>query len=395
METPKEETKGDVPPVDDTLPVDFTPPVDDGVGSGAGGGAGAGTRADTTSDEIKVVTYNVLSPQCCDNIIFDRCKAEDLDGKTRWKRTAKLLTQWMKEKRIICLQELDDNWAASFAVHFDSSGYHLLSAQYSGGKLGVGIAYPRDTYKLTGHSIFNVGMAYYKICIDGLPLSVLCRRSVSDNFSTIEINSIVKQLNNGSYRDNRCISVKLQLISNPDKEFWVSTYHMPCKYDQPTLMHAHIVSFMSHLNKLSGELPLILAGDFNVVPDSDSYKIMTERIVPDKLKKLFKYSSGRSYPFRLATDAEYNPEVRLVMFSSAWADLNGKEPAFTNIKITRQNTFVDTLDYILYKGLTVSECCFDSRTIDYTGTMEGLVPYPTDRCPSDHVPMLSTFVYTT
>ena len=343
--------------------------------------------------EINVVTYNILTPQYCNEDIFNKCKPENLDGKVRWKRIASLFTQWMREGRIIAIQELCDMWAPSMTVHFEKHGYHLLSCQYSGGKFGVGIAYPRDTYELVDYNIFNPGLQMSKFMLDGFNLNDITRRSSTPNFSTMDINSIVKEFYEGSFRDNRCISAKLRMISNPDVEFWVSTYHMPCKFNKPTIMYTHLATVSSHLNYICRNTPIIFMGDLNIVPNSESYNLILSKKIPAKMEKIFKYATSMPYPFQ-SSSPEYDPRSRLIDWTSAWRDLHGSEPTHSNVCITRDKIFIETLDYTLYRGVIPSECYFDSRTTSYPA-VEVEIPHPSDICPSDHLPMLATFIYPT
>lgn len=345
----------------------------------------------TKDATIDTVTYNVLSPQLCDINLFNMCNKNDINEKTRRKITAKIITQWMKEGKIIALQELCDWWEPFFNVHFINNNYHLLSRQYSHGKLGVGIAYPKDTYELLIYNVFTPGVSYNRMLIDGLSMNKITKKVSTDNFSTVDINSIVTHLDEGSRLDNKCISIKLRRRDDPSKEFWVSTYHMPCKYDKLVIMHSHIVSIMCHLNHLCEKLPIIFMGDLNIVPKSTSYNLLLSRVVPEDILKLFKYSENRMYPFK-STDGVFNITDKLIEFASAWRDVNGIEPKYTNVCITKEKKFIDTLDYVLYRGLIPVKCKFDSRTTDYPEECYQ-IPHPTSRCASDHLPIIGTFVY--
>jgi mRNA deadenylase 3'-5' endonuclease subunit Ccr4 len=318
--------------------------------------------------------------------MFNMCNKDDINEKTRRKRTAKLITQWMKEGKIIALQELCDWWEPFFNVHFNNNNYHLISKQYSHGKLGIGIAYPRDIYELLIINVFTPGDSYNRMLIDGLPMNKIIKTSRTDNFTTA-----ITHLYEGSRLDNKCISIKLRIRDNPTKEFWVSTYHMPCKYDKLVIMHSHIVSIMCHLNHLCEKLPIIFMGDLNIVPKSTSYDLLLNHIVSEDILKLFKYSGNRMHPFKSA-DETFNIADKLIKFASAWKDVNGIEPNYTNVCITKEKKFIDTLDYVLYRGLIPIQCKFDNRITDYPEACNQ-IPHPTSRCASDHLPIIGKFVY--
>jgi mRNA deadenylase 3'-5' endonuclease subunit Ccr4 len=297
----------------------------------------------------------------------------------------------MKEGRIIALQELCDWWEPSLNVHFINNNYHLISRQYSNGKLGVGIAYPKDIYELVQYNVFNTGLSYHRILIDGLSMQKITKQEKTTHFNKQEIDSTVSHLNEGTFIESKCISIKLRHRNNPTREFWVSTYHMPCKYDKLIIMYSHLVSVMSHLKSLTENLPIIFMGDLNIVPDSESYDILVKRIIPKDLLKLFKYSGNRSYPFK-SSDSDFDPTDRLITFSSAYKDINSSEPDYTNVCITSKKKFIETLDYIFYSGVVPVKCNIDSRVTDHREACDQ-IPHPTSICASDHFPIIGTFVY--
>jgi mRNA deadenylase 3'-5' endonuclease subunit Ccr4 len=284
-------------------------------------------------------------------------------------------------------------WGPSLNVHLNKLGYHLLDAQHTSGKMGVGIAYPRHLYELMEYNVFNPGRSIGEFIIDGYRPNQVYKRASTDNFTNKEM-QFVKEFTEGAYRDNRCISIRLKMIHNPSVEFWVSTYHMPCKYDKPTYMHGHLMSFSSHLRSLSKDLPIIFMGDLNITPKDEAYLLLTEKHVPEKLGKILKYSR-RPYPFRtLSGDEEYKASDHMSHFKSAHYEVNGNEPKYTNVCIvTERDDFVDTLDYVLYTGNTMmpTECYVDNTLGAYP--VESEEPHPTKLCPSDHIPLHSSFVY--
>lgn len=58
--------------------------------------------------------------------------------------------------------------------------------------------------------------------------------------------------------------------------FCVGTYHMPCLFRVPPVMTIHTSMLVRHVSRLSEADPFVIAGDFNFVPGSDCYKIVTE-----------------------------------------------------------------------------------------------------------------------
>ena len=59
------------------------------------------------------------------------------------------------------------------------------------------------------------------------------------------------------------------------KKFYVSTYHMPCRFLQQKLMETHGLFCMKILNEIVNTDPIIFSGDFNSKYGEDVYKILT------------------------------------------------------------------------------------------------------------------------
>lgn len=66
------------------------------------------------------------------------------------------------------------------------------------------------------------------------------------------------------------------LAAHNGESFCVGTYHMPCMFRIPPVMTIHTSMIVKHISRLAGTDPFVLAGDFNFVPDSACYKIVTE-----------------------------------------------------------------------------------------------------------------------
>ena len=316
--------------------------------------------------EINLVTFNILSPSICTKNIFNRSNIEDIDGKTRWKKIAKLFKLWVNEKRIIAIQELCERWSPSFQVYLDKLGYHLLNTTY--GELGVGIAYPKDMYELVNFNIFIPGEAIAQF------------RSEAQYIKNIIIESSICL--------NKCISIKLRSKLDSDVSFWVSTYHMPCKYEKPIIMNLHITTIINHLEFISKDdnTPIIFMGDMNFISMSEPYNILTLKKIPEYLKNILN-DSTKKYPFK---------GRELPYFKSLHRDANGYEAEFTNVWLTNEKEFIELIDYIFYVGpkLVSKSCNIDNRTMTESFDKNGtLLPFPTISCPSDHIPLIGTLIY--
>ena len=137
--------------------------------------------------------------------------------------------------------------------------------------------------------------------------------------------------------------------------FSISNYHMPCAFFAPAVMNIHTEMVSKRVQDLAAEswktirsdecstepqegiktIPYILAGDFNILPDSAQYKILTSGQLD---------SSDPTYP---PTKHGKEWKIESLPMDSAYA-LGGSEPEFTNYAHTRDepDPFIGTLDYI-------------------------------------------------
>eukprot|EP00439_Symbiodinium_sp_Y106_P060456 s2496_g8.t3 len=67
-----------------------------------------------------------------------------------------------------------------------------------------------------------------------------------------------------------------------DKDFVVSTYHMPCFFRDMKVMVIHASLAAQCALEFAGDLPLILAGDFNFRPGSSPYVLLTNGSLPEE-----------------------------------------------------------------------------------------------------------------
>jgi 2',5'-phosphodiesterase len=142
--------------------------------------------------------------------------------------------------------------------------------------------------------------------------------------------------NIAEYRSNALVTMKLQDIQS-EKCFAVGNYHMPCCFYAPQVMTLHVDLAARHIQKLAAQssMPYILAGDFNITPDSSQYRLMTTG-------QMDKGDPEWPSPRHGTT---WEPTAKPM--ASAYRLAEGKEPNFTNYaRVGEQEPFIDTLDYI-------------------------------------------------
>ncbi len=185
-------------------------------------------------------------------------------------------------------------------------------------------------------------------------------------------------------RQNTAIFARLR-DRDTNKSFCVTTYHMPCMFRLPKVMVMHTAMLADRARAFAGGDPYVIAGDFNFKPIDECYAFMTEGKLPED-------PNGDFAPKDLSNAIEDGGDKGDVPWNqsfdalkSAYADVRGCEPEYTNLAHTRgsKEPFAETLDYI-----------FLSRDIDAINVktlpcdvkdVERPVSYPTASEPSDHV----------
>ncbi|KAL7481277.1 hypothetical protein ACHAW6_006955 [Cyclotella cf. meneghiniana] len=143
--------------------------------------------------------------------------------------------------------------------------------------------------------------------------------------------------------------------SNSSGVFSISNYHMPCAFYCPPVMNIHVDMAARRAQQLARKawadihgdeamdcqegatVPHILAGDFNILPESSHYKLITTGTLGE---------SDVTYP-PMKHGMKWNPTCRSM--GSAYAmHSGGTEPSFTNYAHLKEEEepFIGTLDYI-------------------------------------------------
>jgi mRNA deadenylase 3'-5' endonuclease subunit Ccr4 len=144
-------------------------------------------------------------------------------------------------------------------------------------------------------------------------------------------------------------------------------------------MTIHSALAMQTMQEFAQFKPYVVAGDFNIKPDSGVYEL---------------YSTGKlgkdhpEYPPERAYDSwkvDLKEHVK-----SAYKEHHGSEPQFTNHSFLNGNAFTGTLDYIFYspQGVKV-ESTEILPTMEDLGNPKAL---PTSTEPSDHLLLAAEFV---
>jgi len=372
------------------------------------------------SQSVRVVSYNVLSSHLGSPSYFTACQPCHLEASNRlpkiFSKLEKELASSSKTPVVFCLQEISQDWAGDFHKFFVNRGYHMVTGLYGkkfNGYMGVALAYPTNVYETVDVDICRLSDKR----VEGWPRAPLeedsgllqkankLRKSVSANISHYLIGPAKKLLRGSAdkkvidhwkmsqNRFNILLSVGLRERCDPasdsqsdeKKTFWISNYHMPCAFFAPMVMNIHSELAARHLQNLASKTtkhedgstevekqhPYILAGDFNILPESPHYRLLTE----GKLDR-----SDVTYPspkYGMEWDSD-----KISPFRSAYAVANdGIESDFTNYaKVKDDEPFIGTLDYIFlspeWKVKGVKSLEHRSKIVN--------PPFPNEEEPSDH-----------
>lgn len=305
-------------------------------------------------DTINIYSYNILSTDLVDPNWHKKCNPEYLKTEYRFKIISERIKLQIKNKAIICLQELSDDWISLLLPIFNRNNYTFI---YDSVWCSVGIAIP-NRYEIKSMKFITVGKELEKLLdsetTDSWNRAINCRNRM-----------LVITL-------QKKISLYYKVVSCP---FTVANYHMPCKFKDPSLMMIHTSMLLKlvrdNLFPLNEDKsPYIICGDFNRTPESESYKFITK---------------GGDFKEQFETNLIPNLTFNEFPLCSVYDVVNGKEPLFTNLSHINEE-FCDTLDYIfISKEFEVTKVL----DINYLEKPEGTT-FPNENEPSDHLPIGAT-----
>jgi len=251
------------------------------------------------------------------------------------------------------------SWAGEMHTFFANRNYHFITALYGkkfNNYMGIAIAIPLDRFQILDVDICRLS-DYRENGWPRLP------ESEPDGFTTSTIKKLRKGVVTGlnlflypvkallsisppkkpidhwrlsENRFNEFIFCRIASKTNPEKTFCISNYHMPCAFYAPMVMNIHAELVVKRLQTLSKQDPYILAGDFNFMPDSPHYKLVTTGTLSRE---------DETYP-----NSKYGMEWEssIVPVRSAYADSDNKEPDFTNYAQVGSKIRYQVLQFLIY-----------------------------------------------
>lgn len=215
-------------------------------------------------NNIRVVTYNLLSSHLSSPSTFPRNDPQFLDSGYRFKIIKDTLYQLISgysyvegelvftnsPPPIFLLQEVSLMWTQKLYPFFARNKYLYIPSNYgnyNNGFMGVGIAFP-------------LSMTFSDVVISPLSKVAWPPIKAEEDWSAVK------------YNNRRWIGVRFDNNSQP---FWAITCHLPCVYHRPELANTYAMLFLDSVNKTVGGDHVIVGGDFNFVTTSSAHKILT------------------------------------------------------------------------------------------------------------------------
>jgi len=342
-----------------------------------------------TSD-VRIVSYNILSQNLVSEEKLPCCDPEYIQEEFRRGVLQKVLEAEVKKKSIICLQEVNTEWAAWLYTWFNFRNYIFINTQYSKketGYMGTSIAFSREKFLLDEVKFLHpfkdtsvqepglftkLGSISSKLFVSMLVIAPIIgfakkhlsnKRKPSTAFSEKSLPFYLcaaliltgqavwqkafpdkgvfhsPKLEEGISARHRDTIPMVKLRSSNSEAFWVATVHMPCKFWNKKLMTAFGCNIANTVQLQAGDYRYILAGDFNVEPPTDEepcglYDLYVDgEVCPD-------------HPHFPVVSQGWEPKLQHPMVS-AYKTANGKEPDTTNyVNSSFSGLYTGTLDYI-------------------------------------------------
>ena len=309
------------------------------------------------STPIRVVSYNILSSFLADKMVMTDKKYENNDD--RLNAVTNKLQLEIDKKSIICLQEVSSAWKPLIEKFFTDNKYTVNNIEnytqnekiVTDFQMGVAIAYPTDVYTVvTPYKSEVVGKS--------LPLPISPTSPQPDEWKWAR------------GKQNKILHIMLK-HNTLNKQFAVSTYHMPNEDGRPVIMCIHAALAAHAAQKFADKKgPYILCGDFNTKPTNEGYTLFT---------------TGKT-SLTIPDEGVPKWEATIEKLRSAYA-VKGSEPMYTCGSLRKSppppappaTIFKNTIDYIfLSDGWKVTEVL----PVPTLGATESI---PNETEPSDHV----------
>ena len=320
--------------------------------------------------KFRLASYNILAPSYAKQKFFPKCKPEYLPWSAR--RTALLESIEALGADILCLQEVE-HFEGFWRPALRALGYRGVYKQRGGGCKPDGCAtfYRESRFIL----VEDRGLDF-----DRIPDCRCCKDRGTPGFATHNVALL-------TLLALKCMSGDLDsaprlAIANVHL-FWDPSYE-----DLKLAQARAAVEATEHLSmetKGCGPAAIVLAGDFNSMPDSDVYALLA-----DKARFTSAYAAvslASACPFPAASTLMPDGLSATGLAAAAAAAAAAAEPAFTNFR----DCFRGTIDYIFLRdGGRGGPYLRATAALGMIGEAEAAAEgggLPSSRHPSDHLPL--------
>lgn len=305
---------------------------------------------------MKILTYNILSPTLAKYQNYKNHKYCPIKY-IKWSyRKNKILKQIKKlDVHILCMQEMENDIYNDFIPFMTKLGY-------------IGLFVPKNKKNING-------------CIDG------CALYIKNTYQFIKYKTIdyygnyVNLLNGNKKNINRakkpmCGLVCLIKKKKSNKVFCISTVHLVADPNKPDVKHLQILYVLQEISLMTnnGEIPFILCGDFNSLPDSSVYNTIVNGTIDQNHKDFLIPNSIKIKTNKLNIKAD-----------SVYKLIHNTEPEYTNYV----EIFNGTLDYIFVSNHWKVK---KARLINKKDKLTKRKYMPNSKIPSDHLPIYSNII---
>jgi len=289
---------------------------------GAAGGGGA---------RFRVVSYNILAEIYATQQMYPHIDFWALNWTYRKHNLLRELLESSAD--ILCLQEVQaDHYEHHLFRPLQEAGYDGLykpkTRECMGmlGKVdGCALLWNRKKFRLAENYVieFNEFARRGSLTLPPEESSAYLHRLCKDNIAQVAVLEVLQnQRQRGRSPTHLCIA-NTHLYSHPD--------FPDVKLCQTQILMQELENFV-----LSRNLPLMVLGDFNSVPSSAVYELMSKQCVSHNHPDL------EHDPCHILPDVEQI--THNIQLASAYAAVQGEEPAYTN----HTGRFTGVLDYIWF-----------------------------------------------
>ncbi|GBG88763.1 hypothetical protein CBR_g48381 [Chara braunii] len=369
---------------------------------GVGGMEVDGSRAPSTGT-FTVLSYNILAEMYAIPEMYSYCPAWALSWSYRKQNLLRELLGYRAD--ILCLQEVQsDHFEEFFAPELDKHGYAAFykrktteSQLYTGSVFvidGCATFFRRDRFSLVRKYEVDFNKAAISLSEHLAPAAskkVALSRLLKDNVALIVV---LESQDPMEVQDGPGPTRKGQLLC-------VANTHIHANPELKDVKLWQVHTLLKGLEKIAncGNIPMLVAGDFNSVPGSAPHSLLAKRAVDPSHPDLATDPLGILKPatklcHQLPLVSAYSALARLPGPPGSMGDrhrrrmdIQSNEPLFTNFK----RDFWGTLDYIFYTADLLEPEALLELLDEENLRKDTALPSP--EWSSDHIALLAEFRY--